>query len=318
MKNIVVCSSEMLTVQLRDAFKGYRSHYIHGQISVTSRQKNDQDNSYNTIHLTPRCFAHFFDWIHSFSGNLSLPIRAGPLFPSAEGPKQKFGQHLMTLKYNLQLEPLYLSHVYKSTNAADPSKIDMTGVKAKIDAFTLDLHQRKEERVVTNKVLETERTSQHMAIYRGQVDLKVTDLRALTAVFEVDHTEEHQGETTTRDPLDPSEIPRAEYAAKLGEFDVAAEDMLWIDMDDFTELGTILPQKSPVCRIIPLAYSPRFFYDRDTTQREGHNDETALSNVIIPGQRFGFEKTHYCSMIRDNKDVTSAGMQAGARSSEQN
>ncbi|CCG82056.1 Putative uncharacterized protein [Taphrina deformans PYCC 5710] len=286
---------------IRDAFKGFRSHYIHGQISVTSRKREDTSESYNTIHLTPRTFAHFFDWIHSFSGNLSLPIRSGPLFPSTEGPKQKFGQHLMTLKYNLQIDPLYLSHVYRSRNAQDRSKIDMTGVKAKINSFTLDLHQRKEERVVTNKILDTERTSQHMAIYRGQVDLKKTDLRALTALFQAESSESAQYTSFTKDPLDP-ENNRGEQAAEIGEFDVCEEDVEWIDMDDFIELDTTQSGKSPVCRIIPLAYAPRFIYVRDTTQREGQVLSNKVNGVAIPEQRFGFEKTHYCSMVQEQDD----------------
>lgn len=253
--------------------------------------------SYNTMHLTPKFFAHFFDWIHSFSGNLSLPIRAGPLFPSTEGPKQKFGQHLMTVKYNLQLEPLYLSHVYKSTSAADPAKIDITGVKARIDSFTLDLHQRKEERVVTNKQLETERKSQHMAIYRAQVDLKNTDLRAVTAVFKLDTSEDLHRENTTRDPLNPPHNQDGQETVVNGSFDVSEEDLSWIDLDDFVELDTIVPEISPTCQIIPLAYSPQFLYDRDTTHKEGSQDEKKLGNVSIPGQRFGSEKTHFCSMV---------------------
>lgn len=259
------------------------------------------------MHLTPKSFAHFFDWIHSFSGNLSLPIRTGPLFPSMEVGKQKFGSHLMTLKYNLQIEPLYLSHVYKSTRASDMGLTEFTGIKAKVDSFTLDLHQRKEERVVTNKVLETQRKSQHMAIYRGQVDLKVTDLRALTATFENDLTENRHAETTTRDPMHAPDVPRGSHAHKTGKFDVATEDELWIDMDDFTELDAILPEISPVCRIIPLAYAPKFLYDRDTTHREGSNQETYASDISVPGQRFGFEKTHLCSMVSSSEKQTNNG-----------
>lgn len=204
----------------------------------------------------------------------------------------------MTLKYNLQLEPLYLSHVYKSTNASDPGKVDITGIKARIDSFTLDLHQRKEERVVTNKLLETERKSQHMAIYRGQVDMKNTDLRAVTAIFELDSSEETHRENPKRDPLNPAQNTNGVHAGQNGEFDVPEEDISWIDLDDFVELDTILPEISPVCQIIPLAYAPRFIYDRDTTHKEGSQNENKLNNVAIPGQRFGFEKTHDCSITQ--------------------
>lgn len=202
----------------------------------------------------------------------------------------------MTLKYNLQLEPLYLSHVYKSADSSDPGKIDITGVKARIDTFTLDLHQRKEERIVTNKMLETERRSQHMAIYRAQVDLTNTDLRAVTAIFQLDLSEELHRETSVRDPLDPSQSFVKEEVAQNSDFDIPEEDLAWVDLDDFVELDTILPEISPSCQIIPLAYAPRFIYDRDTTHREGNQHDNYLSNVATPGQRFGLEETHFCSM----------------------
>lgn len=256
------------------------------------------------MHLSPKAFAHFFDWIHSFSGNLSLPIRTGALFPSAEGPKQKFGQYLRTLKYNLTLKPLFLSHIYRTVDPHDISKVDVIGVKAKIGSFVLDLHQRKEERVITNKELETQRKSSHMSIYRGQVDLQDTDLRALTAIFDGDVDHANINGVQRKDPLDPEDDPRFEHAAKQGEFDVAGEDVRWIDMDDFVELDAVLPVKSPKCRIIPLAYSPRFTYDRDTTPKEGSQDEHGKTKVTIQGQQFGFEKTHRCSMITaDGKDI---------------
>lgn len=215
----------------------------------------------------------------------------------------------MTLKYNLNLEPLYLSHIYKAVDLNDGGKVDMTGVKAKIDSFTLDLHQRKEERLVTNKELHTERKSSHMKIYRGQVDFMATDLRALTAEFEGNLSEDVHAENQQKDPMNEANNPRFEYAARLGDFDVSQKDIHWIDMDDFVELDSLLAEKSPKCRIIPLAYSPRFLYDRDTTQREGSDHDGGLQKVAIPGQRFGFEKTHLCSMITsEGKDVNEGRM----------
>jgi hypothetical protein len=283
---------------IKDAFKGFRSHYIHGAISVTSKRRPGSDQlSYNTMHLTPKSFAHFFDWIHSFSGNLSLPLRTGSLFPSMEGPKKKFGQFLVTLKYDLKLEPLYLSHVYRHTQLDDHGKVETTGVKAKVDEFVLDLHQRKEERIERNQKLETERKASHMNIYRARVDLKRVDLRVLTADFEADLSSDKQAEVSRKDPLNMEDDPRGEPATKHGDFDVAKEDLAWVDMDDFDELDTILPEVNPQCQILPLAYAPRFVYDRDTTPEEGHSHNAGAQTTKVNKQRFGYEKSHYCYMV---------------------
>ncbi|ORY86330.1 golgi-body localization protein domain-domain-containing protein [Protomyces lactucae-debilis] len=283
---------------VRDAFNGFRSHYIHGQISVTSRQREGAtQQSYNTMHLTPKSFSHFFDWIHSFSGNLSLPLRTGSLFPSDEGPKKKFGRFLVTLKYSLKLDPLYISHVYRHSSLDKHGKINTTGIKAKIDEFVLDLHQRKEERVERNKTLETERQASHMNIYRARVDLKRVDLRVVTAEFSADLHSDARAEVLTKDPLDPDDNPRGKAAAKQGDFNVPEEDLAWVDMDDFDELDNMLPTIDPSCQILPLAYAPRFVYDRDTTPQDGNSQDCGTHVTKVQKQRFGYEKSHYCYMV---------------------
>lgn len=279
---------------IRDAFKDFRSHYVHLQIAVSCKQRDGSSKQpYNTIHLSPKGFAHFFNWIHTFGGNLSLPIRTGPLFPSSDGPKKKFSHHLATLKYNLDLKPLYLSHVYKGNSDLEKHHFDMIGLKARIQSFVLDLHQRSEERIRKNPVSGKERKSSHMAMYRGQLDLEETDLRALTATYKSDLTLEASASKALKDPLNPKEAPRGAHATKYGNFDLPDEDVSWIDLDDYVELDTVLPETIPKCKIVPMAYSPKFVYDRDTTPR---NDHPSDKEHPLPEQRFGFEKTHFCSM----------------------
>ncbi|BFZ54128.1 Protein SABRE [Savitreella phatthalungensis] len=293
---------------VRDAFKGFRSHYVHMQISVASKKReNATTDPYNTIHLSPKGFAHFFAWIHTFGGSLSLPIRVGPLFPANDGPKKKFSHHLATIKYNLDLKPLYMSHMYKVDRNSGKTDIEMIGVKARIASFVMDLHQRSEDRIRRNPTLGTERKSSHMALYRGQVDLEGTDLRALSATY---HSELDLASTAVKavkDPMDPRQGARGEYAvANKGNFDVAPEDISWIDMDDFIELDTILPETVPRCKILHLAYSPRFVYDRDTTPRQD-----LRNHRVVADQRFGFEKTHYCSMAQTHNHEHTFDIQQG-------
>ena len=82
-----------------------------------------------------------------FSGTMSLPVRQGKLWPGVEKSSKKFGRHLATIKYNLLLSPLYMSHIYKHKDAEDYSAgvVSATGLKARLDSFMFDLHQRREE-----------------------------------------------------------------------------------------------------------------------------------------------------------------------------
>jgi hypothetical protein len=82
-----------------DAFRGFRSHYIHMSIAVKApvdREWNvtntEASKSYNTVHLTPRFFTHFFAWWAMFNGTMSLPIRQGSLWPGLEKSSKKFGR----------------------------------------------------------------------------------------------------------------------------------------------------------------------------------------------------------------------------------
>ena len=117
---------------------------VNREWSVSNLEKS---NSYNTVHLTPRFFSHFFAWWSMFNGTMSLPIRQGALWPGIEKSSKKFGRHLATIKYNLLLAPLFISHIYKHKDAEDYSAdvVSATGLKMRLDSFMLDMHQRREE-----------------------------------------------------------------------------------------------------------------------------------------------------------------------------
>lgn len=153
------CTSEallmlLIMLQVYDAFRGFRSNHIHLSIAVVAPLDRDWTTknvkpsmSYNSVHMTPRFFTHFFDWWSLFSGVMSLPIRQGKLFPGIEKSSKKFGRHLATIKYNLLLSPLFIAHIYKHKDAEDYSEdlVSATGLKLRLDSFMLDLHQRREE-----------------------------------------------------------------------------------------------------------------------------------------------------------------------------
>lgn len=258
----------------------------------------EPSKTYNSVHLTPRFFTHFFNWWSMFSGAMSLPIRQGSLWPGVEKSSKKFGRHLATIKYNLLLSPLYMSHVYKHKDAEDYGQgvISATGLKARLDSFMLDLHQRREEfRTIVQAPKSQEDSKQNqtsgMRINQVQLDLIKTDVRAVSASI---------AGTNAEDVNDASSETVADYnqdhvTADLSKFTIPDNDWGWVDMDDFVELGWLLPSDTnPETQILPLAFAPRFTYFRQTDHADNISGDPHRTSP------FGNEPTHHCVMSARN------------------
>lgn len=265
-----------------DAFRGFRSQHLHLSISVISPDSESTNvKSYNTIHLSPKVFTHFFNWWHLFSGALSLPVRYGKLFPAAEQSKKKFGRHLATVKYKLLLSPLFLSHVYKHKEFEnwENRSISYTGIKGKVDSFVMDLHQRREHSVETPKALKQRRKISHMNLHRGEVDFQSADIRAVSATFQ-----EQATETLANNHNLSEQIAKG---LTNGTFKVTDDDYTWIDMDDFVEMDTtLLLGENPHIKIFPAIFTPRFTYFRQKHATAKEQEYSA----------FGDEPSHFCVM----------------------
>ncbi|EER25254.1 hypothetical protein CPC735_018580 [Coccidioides posadasii C735 delta SOWgp] len=286
-----------------DAYRGFRSNHIHLSVAVVapvsrvwSVSNREPSASYNTVHLTPRFFTHFFNWWSLFSGVMSLPVRQGPLWPGLTKTSKKFSRHLGTVKYNLFLSPLFVSHIYKHKDAEDYNEdvVFATGIKARLESFMLDLHQRREQVKTQVKGRLKQTKASMMKINRAQLDFISADFRAVSASIGGTNLEDVQQPdddilSTFQQPAPPADLSR---------FTIPDHDLNWVDMDDFVELDWILPSESnPKTKILPLAYSPRFSYFRQTDHREVGPEETGYS-------RFGDEPTHYCVMSQDNDPRT--------------
>ncbi|KAK3368158.1 mitochondrial protein from FMP27-domain-containing protein [Podospora didyma] len=283
-----------------DAFRGFRSQHIH--LSVAVRAPVDREwtasnaepsRSYNTVHLTPRFFTHFFAWWSLFSGPLSLPIRQGTLWPGREKNSKKFGRHLATIKYNLLLAPLFLSHIYKHKDAEDHAEnsVSATGIKVRFDSWMLDLHQRREEFNTRDRGRETQTRTTSMKIHAGQLDLVSADIRAVSASIKGTTG----AESITKKSLSTFVTDHDEDGPDLSRFTIPDNDLTWIDMDDFVELDWVLPNEpNPDTKILPLAFAPRITYFR----------QTDISGVIDGdpdrSSPFGQEPTHLCIMSQDD------------------
>jgi hypothetical protein len=285
--------------QVYDAFKGFRSHHIHMSIAVKapvdrewSVTNTTSSTSYNTVHLTPRFFTHFFAWWSMFGGTMSLPIRQGKLWPGIEKSSKKFGRHLATIKYNLLLAPLFLSHIYKHKDVEDYTEdvVSATGIKMRLDSFMLDMHQRREEFHTQDRGRKTQGKTSGMKLHQAQLDLISADIRAVSASIA----------GTTPEDLRKASAPTLisqhdNTTTDLSHFEIPDNDFSWIDMDDFVELDWILPSEAnPETKIMPLAFAPRFTYFRQTDHGDsiaGDPDRTST---------FGNEPTHFCIMSKDD------------------
>ncbi|KAG9241968.1 golgi-body localization protein domain-containing protein [Calycina marina] len=282
-----------------DAFRGFRSNHIHMSIAVRAPVNREWEPSnttpslsYNTVHLTPRFFTHFFAWWAMFGGTMSLPIRQGPLWPGIEKSSKKFGRHLSTIKYNLLLAPLFLSHIYKHTNPEDYGEdiVSATGLKMRLDSFMLDMHQRREEFHTQDKGQKTATKTSSLKMHQAQLDLVSADIRAVSASIVGTTSEDLQKAS------DSASVGQDEHVqTDLSNFEIPDNDFSWIDMDDFIELDWILPSTgNPETKIMPLAYAPRFTYFRQTN----HGD--TISGDPDRTSPFGSEPTHFCVMSKDD------------------
>lgn len=284
-----------------DAFRGFRSQHIHMSIAVRAPvdrewavSNSEPSRSYNTVHLSPRFFTHFFAWWSLFSGPMSLPIRQGKLWPGCEKTSKKFGRHLATIKYNLLLAPLFLSHIYKHKDTGDSAEnaISATGIKVRFDSFMLDMHQRREEFNTRDKGRKTQSRTTGMKIHACQLDLASADIRAVSASIRGTTAESIQNSLSHY-------VHNDEESADISRFTIPDEDFSWIDMDDFVELDWILPtEPNPDTKIFPLAFAPRITYFRQTDIGgviSGDPDRTSP---------FGHEPTHLCIMTPDDDPRT--------------
>lgn len=298
--NILLHYLKLTDLKPWDAYRGFRSNHIHMSIAIAAPVNRDwsvtntkPDANYNSVHLTPRFFTHFFNWWSQFSGIMSLPIRQGKLWPGPAKSNKKFGRHLATIKYQVLLSPLYMSHIYKHKDAEDYSSgvVSSTGLKIRLDSFMVDLHQRREEFTNNVKGDNKQTTTSAMRFNQAQLDFIHADVRAVSS--SIGGTNKDDLDEATEDVV--ASYQESAPSVDLSRFTIPDNDLGWIDMDDFVELDWILPSESnPDTKILPLAFAPRFTYFRQTD----HGDN--ISGDTMRSSRFGSEDTHFCVMSERN------------------
>ncbi|KAH7914213.1 golgi-body localization protein domain-containing protein [Hygrophoropsis aurantiaca] len=260
---------------IEDSYNGYRSDFIHLSISLTSGLEQTCPPTPSSFHLTPKAFANFWSWWGLFDNNLSLPIRQGSYYP-AKPMSPKFARHLATIKYRLSVPRLLVSHVYidESRDSWVQGITPFVGVKAMIDHFHADLHQRDQESIEPGRTPDSIKIVRHKPFYAAEVIMKNLDLRAMLATFSEPLKQavpvsppDNTGNYRTRLGLAPSDVPSP-----------------WLDLDDFIETDWS-SSSVPNIHLVPALSCPQLTYFKKNVKSSANQAETS---------KFGTEETHAC------------------------
>ncbi|KAJ3774447.1 golgi-body localization protein domain-containing protein [Lentinula raphanica] len=266
-----------------DSYAEFRSDFIHLSISLTASARNMKlgaNNDYSSLHLTPKTFTYFWSWWTLFDGVLSLPIRHGSYFPRRL-ISPKIGRHLATLKYRLLVPKLFVMHGYldDSRETWVDGVTPWVGVKAMIEDFQVDMHQRDQEMTITGTSPSSTKVIRRKAFYAAEVVIKNLDLRSLVAIFK-EPLKQAVGVST------PPQ--KSSYRARddLPTTDLSSS---WYNIDDLVETDWSTSIE-PTLHILPVASCPRINYSKKNT---------ALVDNQMERSKFGTEDTHQCLLGRE-------------------
>ncbi|KAG9126473.1 hypothetical protein FRC07_003289 [Ceratobasidium sp. 392] len=282
-----------------DSFAGFRSEFIHFSLSLISANgRSLTSTSYNSFHLSPKAFAHFFSWWDLFNppnGPMLLPIRQGSLYPSDKPPPLKFTRHLATIKYRFSLSPLFISHVYRQDSRTSwaTGVTPCVGVKAVVESLQADLHQRDQMETIRNSVTGITTQKAHKPFAAAEVVAKGLDLRAMLA-----HFSESEKPLVNLPPVPNNEFDSSS-SARPAMPDSSKEPLSsrWVDMDDFVEVDWAPSDEEPDLWLFNAASCPRIMYFKKPDHPPPKNNAAAsCATVENAVSRFGNEDTHVCFM----------------------
>lgn len=153
------------------------------------------------------------------------------------------------------------------------------GVKAFMDRFQVDMHQRAQESTIT-KPDGTTKTITHKPFYAVEVVLNELELRAVLAIF--------QEPLKQRVPMESSQV-ESTYRTREG-IPVTESNSDWIDMDDFMDTNW-MPDSEPILHHLLAGSCPRFTYFK-----------RAFTNTMkdrVDHTKFGDEDSHVCFLGKE-------------------
>lgn len=278
-----------------DSYKDFRSDYIHLAIGV-----ENLSNVKNSFHLTPLSVRYFRKWWALFNNSLSLPLRQGKIF-SLELNKKKFGTALYTIKYKINLESIFISHVLRYTNdtLSHPNEIHFAGLKMKSKMFALDLHQRKQKVMYTNETLKLCKHVWHLTFNDGKIDCEDNEVKFISTIFKEISTEDllikslgiFDNVSNNESSSSSNNSSTSNLAIPIKSPTSMLSDDYWIDFNDYIELEFDKPKsRNPKFKTVPLFKTPRCTYIRQNDQ-----------NIVQQTNPFGNEHSHLCNNFRSQE-----------------
>lgn len=159
----------------------------------------------------------------------------------------------------------------------DDDRIECVGLRARVDEFSVDLHQRKQPVTLYHEELSKSTKVMKMNFNIGEVTLSNIDLRVVHSSFSQNL---YQGSNK-------------DYNDKESTYNIYGGDKIWFDIQDYEE--AFLPSLKYCPRkveIHPLMFSQRFSYERDTENDAGKNQDD---------DQFGNEDIHDCRIHANNE-----------------
>ncbi|CCD22625.1 Hob2p NDAI_0A04690 [Naumovozyma dairenensis CBS 421] len=273
-----------------DSYRGFRSAFIHLSFGVFSSGKSAQ----NCLYLAPNSLSHFMSWWNLFHIFTSGPIRQGPLFPDLIQNKTKFGRALFTIKYQLHLAPMTITHTYRHITAQydinESNETGYIGLKGRFGSLKIDLHQRRIKLTHQNERLNRSKPVWKLKMSTGEIDCAEADIRIIATTFDKNAVKEifNIGNYPTILQSLEDSTPIRDTLNLLQESD-------WYDQDDYVDLNQISSNSSLPLKLeaIPLLYSPRISYFRKI------ND-----NGYTVAYPFGGENSHRCLIGQNHPERT--------------
>ena len=279
--------------QASDSLEGFRSDFIHFSISTVLTKPTQTNAVSSSMHFTPKATAHFIAWWKLFNSTMSLPIRQGKLFPNAPPPSKKFGRNLATIKYRFDLYDMYLSHMYTQVvpELWKAGKTRSLGVKGKIGRWRMDLHQRRQERIVKNEKLGRTNVVAHKPFYAINLILDEVQARLIQADFldiAMHAREDHDTVEEESKMVPADQLPDAQK--------------IWYNFQDFVDADRKPFDRNPKMLVTELADCPHILWSKRVKAVQISRDDEDESSLFKVGRpdiestKFGREESHICYM----------------------
>lgn len=173
-------------------------------------------------------------------------------------------------------------------------KTGAVGLKARIGHFQADAHQREQEKVVRNELLDRVKVVKHKPFYAGEIYLDHVHLRAISATFDDADKRLTQSDTASE--------AFSETLSGMRVSEMVDAEASWFAYDDYVDTTSRPDNADPVMEMYDIATCPRVQFSKWVSARRMTNDirkEVQAGDGTtssLEASKFGHERTHDCLM----------------------